>query len=160
MKVLLKSIVVCAVLGTTVGATPVESRHDQIAKLVVQIQRADYEGDRDSLRRLYNELEPFVADKKFGAKVRYWLGFALWRRAFNGTTASANEIEDDLTLAAGEFEKAVAAGLLGSPTQNRSGIVLAKHPSTPLHPKRHGTSNRVNAKVVSITQGRGSCATR
>jgi hypothetical protein len=108
VRVLLKSIVVCALLLATVEATRLDSRRDHIARLVVQIQRADYEGDRASLRRLYNELEPFVSDKKVGARVRYWRGFALWRRAFNGTTASANEIEDDLILAAGEFEKALA----------------------------------------------------
>jgi hypothetical protein len=108
VKIWLNLIVLFGVLVTTAGAAPVESRHDQITKLVVRIQRADYEGDRESLKRLYSDLEPFVSDKKFGAKVRYWRGFALWRRAFNGTTASANEIEDDLTLAAGEFEKAVA----------------------------------------------------
>lgn len=108
MRIWLELIVLCGVLVATAEAAPVESRHDQIAKLVVQIQRADYEGDRESLKRLYKDLEPFVSDKKFGAKARYWRGFALWRRAFNGTTASANEIEDDMTIAVDEFEKAVA----------------------------------------------------
>ncbi|MGH9960169.1 MAG: hypothetical protein ACREBC_24110, partial [Pyrinomonadaceae bacterium] len=61
--------------GTSVAETR-ESPGEQIAKLVVQIQRADYEGDRLALKRLFNDLAPFADDKEFGAKVRYWRGFA------------------------------------------------------------------------------------
>jgi len=67
----LKWIALCVVLVASVVAAPLESRRVQITKLVVQIQRADYEGDRAELKRLYTALEPFVDDKKLGAKVRY-----------------------------------------------------------------------------------------
>ena len=80
----------------------------EVVRIITEIKRADYEGDRTALRHLYDELAPFVDDKAIGDKIHYWRGFALWRRAFNGTTASANEIEDDLILAAAQFEKAVA----------------------------------------------------
>ncbi len=82
--------------------------HKSVVSIVTQIQRADYEGDRAALKRLYEDLAPFADDNKFGAKVHYWRGFAMWRRAIQGTSASATEIEQDLTSAVSEFEKAAA----------------------------------------------------
>src|SRR5258708_29442955 len=106
----LKQIAMCIVLAGTVVGASLESRRDQIAKLVVQIQRADYEGDRAALRRLYNELAPFADDKELGTKVRYWRGFALWRRALNGFNESVDrsELEQDLKQAVREFDAALA----------------------------------------------------
>ena len=105
----LKWIALCVVLVASVVAAPLESRRVQITKLVVQIQRADYEGDRAELKRLYTDLEPFVDDKKLGAKVRYWRGFAMWRRALNGSNekVDATELEQDLKQAVNEFEAAM-----------------------------------------------------
>lgn len=88
---------------------PLDTRREKITKIVSQIQRADYEGDRSTLRRLYNELTLFADDKKLGAKVRYWRGFAMWRRALNGSNVSASptELADDLIQAITEFEAAI-----------------------------------------------------
>ena len=110
MSAFLKSIVFFAVLFTSVGAVHGKPGREQITALVVQIQRADYEGDRSTLQRAYKELEPFVNDKKFGAKVRYWRGFALWRRAINGSNEKVDpkELEQDLKLAVSEFEASIA----------------------------------------------------
>ena len=110
MRVFMKPMVFFAVLLTSVGSTFLKPRKEQITTLVVQIQRADYEGDRATLQRAYNELEPFVNDKKFGAKVRYWRGFALWRRAINGANEKVDpkELEQDLKLAVSEFEASMA----------------------------------------------------
>ncbi len=106
----LKQIAICIVLAGTVVGASLESRRDQIAKLVVQIQRADYEGDRAALRRLYNDLAPFAKDKESGAKVQYWRGFALWRRALNGLNESvdAHDTEQDLKQAVSEFDAAIS----------------------------------------------------
>ena len=107
---LVKLLAICTVLaGAAVGA-PLDSQREHIAKLVVQIQRADYEGDRPTLRRLYQELAPFVDDKELGPKVRYWRGFAQWRRAFNGFNDSVapGELQQDLKQATSEFEEAIA----------------------------------------------------
>lgn len=78
--------------------------------VVKQIQRADYEGDRAALSHLYEELAPFAGDKVIGSKVRYWRGFALWRRALNGFNESADheDLKRDLTMALSEFEKSIA----------------------------------------------------
>ncbi len=104
-----KLAVLCVIVTGVAVAFPGESRREQITKLVVRIQRADYEGDRAALRQLYNDLSTFADDKEFGAKVRYWRGFALWRRAVNGANENAapSELEQDLKLAAGEFEAAM-----------------------------------------------------
>jgi tetratricopeptide (TPR) repeat protein len=81
-----------------------------VTKIVVQIQQADYEGDRAALKRLYGELEPFVSDQQLASRVRYWRGFALWRKALNGfnDNATTKELEEDLTQALGEFDEAMA----------------------------------------------------
>lgn len=97
------------VVGTAVGA-PLESRREAVIKLVVSVKRADYEGDRAALKRLYEELTPFAGDDELGTKVRYWRGFALWRRAINGFNDSVApvELQQDLDQAAREFEAAIA----------------------------------------------------
>jgi hypothetical protein len=98
-----------ALLLSAYEAPPLESARERVNKLVVQIQRADYEGDRVALNRLYQDLTPFADDKKLGAKGRYWRGFAMWRRALNGFNDGAEpaELEQSLKLAVGEFEAAL-----------------------------------------------------
>jgi len=91
------------------AAKPKDQRK-HVTRLVVQIQRADYAGDRAALKRLYQDLAPFAADNEIGAKVRYWRGFALWRRALNGFNDSVDrgELEADVKQAVAEFNAAVA----------------------------------------------------
>lgn len=90
--------------------SPRSTDHASAAAIVKQIQRADYEGDRAALKRLYGELEPLVEDSLIGSRVRYWRGFALWRRALNGFNelADRSDLEQDLTVALAEFEKAAS----------------------------------------------------
>ena len=80
---------------------------EQVIKLVTAIQRADYEGDRPALHRLYSELDPFVETKELASRVHYWRGFALWRRAFNGFNESADpkDLAEDLERAVREFQQ-------------------------------------------------------
>ena len=84
------------------------SAREQVIKVATQIQRADYEGDRIALKRLYGELTPFVENRELGSRVRYWRGFALWRRALNGFNDSVDskEQEADLRQALDEFADA------------------------------------------------------
>jgi hypothetical protein len=105
-------LLACVALGP--AAAPggsAQPTREAVTKIVVQIQRADYEGDRAALKRLYGELTPFVEDKELASRVRYWRGFALWRRAVNGFNDSVDpkEQEADLTLAVDEFNKAAAS---------------------------------------------------
>lgn len=108
--IVLTLAVICApAFGIAEGA-PTNSRRKAIASLVVKIQRADYEGDRPALKRLFEDLGSFSDDKELGTKVRYWRGFAMWRRALNGFNDSVDrsEIEQDLNQAVSEFDQAVA----------------------------------------------------
>jgi hypothetical protein len=95
-----------------VAASAAETPREQAIKIVAQIQRADYEGDRTALKRLYGELSPFAddKDKTFASRVLYWRGFALWRRSINGFNDSADpkELEQDLMQAMDDFNKANA----------------------------------------------------
>jgi hypothetical protein len=96
-------------LFAAMGLSAVETQREQVIKIVTQIKRADYEGDRTALKRLYGELTPFVEDKDLASRVRYWRGFALWRRSINGFNDSVDpkELEQDLMQAVDEFNKAV-----------------------------------------------------
>src|SRR5580704_11912159 len=60
------------------------SARKSAVSIVIKIQRADYEGDRAALNKLYDELVPFADQPEFASRVRYWRGFAKWRRAING----------------------------------------------------------------------------
>ena len=109
MKRALATATILIALGSTaLGEIDTASR---VANAVVQIQRADYEGNRTELKRLYEELAPFAENKTIGSRVRYWRGFALWRRALNGFNDSVDpkELEQDLETAAQEFKAAAAA---------------------------------------------------
>jgi hypothetical protein len=83
---------------------------DAIIHIVTQIQRADYEGDRATLKRLHDELTPIPEDSKLASRVLYWRGFAMWRRAINGfnETPTPNDLEDDLKQAVADFKDAIA----------------------------------------------------
>jgi hypothetical protein len=92
-------------------ARPLGAEREALIKIVVQIQKADYEGDRPALQRLYGELTSFTENKEFASRVLYWQGFALWRKAINGFNDNVDnkEQELDLTQAAEEFEKSSSA---------------------------------------------------
>ena len=95
---------------STAVAAPEEKVREQVNQIVSRIQRADYEGDRPALQRLCYDLASYTEDKDLGAKVRYWRGFALWRRAINGGNEKVppQEMEADFKNAVNEFESAVA----------------------------------------------------
>jgi len=82
---------------------------DRVAKIVVQIQRADYQGDRAAIKRLYADLAPYMGDEETASRVRYWRGFALWRRAINGFNDSVDpkELQQDLEGGIAEFNEAL-----------------------------------------------------
>jgi hypothetical protein len=106
----LRLVAALAAFAAAASAAPAERPRETVLKLVAQIQRADYEGNRPALQSLYADLEPFIADEKLASRVRYWRGFALWRRAINGfnESADAKDLEHDLTQATAEFKESVA----------------------------------------------------
>jgi hypothetical protein len=87
-----------------------EQTRDLIIRIVTEIQRADYEGDRPALKRLHDELAPIPEDNQLASRVLYWRGFALWRRAINGFNESPTptDLEADLTQAVTDFNDAIA----------------------------------------------------
>ena len=104
---LLLVLVSCA----TPEAQAPASRHDQAAAIAAQVRRADYEGDRAALRRHFDALAPLAADVSIRARVHYWRGFAMWRRAINGFNDDAPpaELAGDLAQSLDAFESAAAA---------------------------------------------------
>lgn len=89
-------------------ASPTDARQ-MVIQIVHRIQRADYEDDRAALKRLHDELSPFVADRDLGVHVLYWRGFAMWRRALNGFNdhADPKELAEDLRQCVVDFRDAL-----------------------------------------------------
>ncbi|HYK43075.1 MAG TPA: hypothetical protein VE007_11850 [Thermoanaerobaculia bacterium] len=79
-----------------------------LTTLVAKIQKADYEGDRNTLASLAPALDPYVSAGPLASRALYWRGFALWRRAMNGFNENADpkDLERDLTAAAKDFAAA------------------------------------------------------
>lgn len=77
--------------------------------LVAQIRKADYEGNRAELARLFVQMAPYTEGPD-ASRARYWLGFAMWRRALNGFNDKADPAEPsaDLKSAIQEFEQSFA----------------------------------------------------
>jgi len=91
------------------AAIPANDVREQAARIVAQIQRADYLGDRTAMQRGYDELKPFINDQKLASRIRYWRGFAQWRRAINGFNDAVDpkELARDLNSALDEFRAAI-----------------------------------------------------
>ena len=92
---------------------PGAGARDKVAGIVAKIVQADYGDDRSALRRLYDELAPYTAqtgEARFLSRVRYWRGFALWRRVLNGFNDKSprEEQEADLAGCVAEFDEALA----------------------------------------------------
>lgn len=107
---LLAAAMILTISTSVAFGAPAAADRDSVLKIVTQIQRADYEGDRPALKRLFGELGPYIADAQLGSRVQYWRGFALWRRSMNGFNEAADpkELEEDLNQAVVEFDSAAA----------------------------------------------------
>ena len=99
----------CGVTCSSIQATSVNETRDQVAAIISQIQHADYTGDQAAMQRGYEQLKPFLENNELGSRVRYWRGFAQWRRAMNGFNDAVDkkEQEKDLNAALDEFKIAL-----------------------------------------------------
>jgi hypothetical protein len=94
---------------SVIGTISAEDAREKAVRIVAQIQRADHEGDQAAMQRGYDDLKPFLEDQKLASRIRYWRGFAQWRRATNGFNDSADpkELEQNLKNALDEFKIAM-----------------------------------------------------
>ena len=85
------------------------SGEDRVVQLVEQIRQADYAGDRRALRELHAQLAAAPTGSSPRSLVRYWQGFALWRRAINGfnETPTPTDLDADALAAGEDFEAAL-----------------------------------------------------
>ena len=102
---LVATFISLSVIGTARSNDTVK----QIARIVAQIQHADYAGDRAAMQKGCDDLKPFLEDKEIVSRIRYWRGFAQWRRAINGFNDSVDpkELGQDLKTALDEFKIAM-----------------------------------------------------
>jgi len=75
--------------------------------LIQRILRADYTADRQELDRLYRETDSWLGEKAIESRVRYWKGFAKWRRAINGANEknTPDDLAADCEVAADELRR-------------------------------------------------------
>jgi hypothetical protein len=137
------------------AAQPAATVRKTAADIVIRIQRADYEGDRATLQRLHDELTPLAAssdDRHVTSRVRYWQGFALWRRALNGFTDSATpaELERDLQLAIEQFEKSVEAD--AAFVDSKLGIASCLGNIAALHGKDQARVQKLLPRIIQLTK--------
>ena len=61
------------------------------------------------MQKGYDDLKPFLEDEELASRIRYWRGFAQWRRAINGFNDSVDpkELEQDLKTALDELKIAM-----------------------------------------------------
>jgi len=99
------SLVVLA-LTTLTASADIRKR---AAAIISEIQRADYEGDRVTLKKSCDALAPLLDNETLVSRIHYWRGFALWRSAINGFNDAVNpqELEHDLRRAVEEFKAAL-----------------------------------------------------
>jgi hypothetical protein len=107
--VLTSTVFASAQTQPQVKAAPSPAR-DSAVRLVEQIKRSDYEGDRAALKRLHAELTPSSDSKNLASREFYWRGFALWRRAINGfnETPTPTDLQDDLNGAIADFNDSLS----------------------------------------------------
>jgi hypothetical protein len=114
MKTSLALLMTVSLLAASAAAkktAETAGKRETVAKIAERIRKADYEGDRDALAKLANEMTPWVQEAPpLASRALYWRGFALWRRALNGFNekADAKELEKDLSAAASDFTDASA----------------------------------------------------
>ena len=103
------TLVTTFVLFSVIPITRASDTARQVAPIVAQIQHADYAGDRDAMQKGYDDLRPFTEDKELASRIRYWRGFAQWRRAINGFNdpVDPKELEQNLETAVDEFKIAM-----------------------------------------------------
>ena len=91
------------------AATRADDAREQAAHIVAQIQHGDYAGDQAAMQKGYDELTPFLENKELVSRIRYWRGFAQWRRAINGFNDKVDpkKLEGQLNLALDEFKAAL-----------------------------------------------------
>jgi len=103
------ALVAAFVSLSSIHTTRANDTAKQVAPIVAQIQHADYTGDQAAMQKGYDDLKPFLEDKELASRIRYWRGFAQWRRAINGFNDSVDrdELEQDLKTALDEFKIAM-----------------------------------------------------
>jgi hypothetical protein len=103
------ALLVTFVSLSAVSATRANDAAKQVAPIVAQIQHADYEGDRAAMQKGFDDLKPFLEDKELASRIRYWRGFAQWRRAINGFNDAVDpkELEQNLNTALDELKIAM-----------------------------------------------------
>jgi tetratricopeptide (TPR) repeat protein len=107
-----QQLIAAVILGSlsTSNAASYSDARKEAAQIVSELQRADYEGNQVTMQKCHDQLTPLLKNTEIASCVRYWQGFAMWRKAINGFNDSVdpNELEQDLDRAIEEFKQSIA----------------------------------------------------
>jgi len=111
---MLRASIICALIAIAASARAQSQpdakqsspARDAAIKIVEQIKRADYEGNRPALQQLHGQLTAPTGNAVLASRIDYWRGFALWRRAINGfnETPTPTDLQEDLNGAIADFK--------------------------------------------------------
>ena len=149
-KTILAVTLILSPLATTLAA---DTPRAQAIEIVARIQRADYEGDRTTLQKCYEQLTSLLDNKELAARIRYWRGFALWRDAINGfneTSPNPSELEQLLMKAVDEFKAALASdpGFVDA----KVGIISCLGYVTYIHRKEPDRAKELVAQIMPMVE--------
>jgi hypothetical protein len=93
--------------GSGSGPAAVDPKVQRLQGWIREVMSADYAGDRAALDRLYLEADAYLADTTVESRVRYWKGFAKWRRAMNGANEeiTPTDLASDVEVAADQLRR-------------------------------------------------------
>ena len=104
-----RNLLILVAFPVCAWATETNDSTEKIAGIVTEIQHGDYAGDQAAMQKGYDELTPFLENKQLASRLRYWRGFAQWRRAINGFNdkVDSKELVQQLNTALDEFKAAI-----------------------------------------------------
>jgi hypothetical protein len=100
-----------ASVGAKAAAPESGATEKSVLRVITQIRHSDYGGDQAGMKKGFDDLAPFLKNSALAARVHYWRGFAMWRRAVNGFNDKVDpkELEQDLEQARNEFTESLKA---------------------------------------------------
>ena len=129
-----------------------DAAREQATQIVARIQRADYEGDRPTLKKCYDELAPLLENKELASQIRYWRGFARWRDGINAGNETVDPLEMEKLFLAGADEFKAALVIDPSFVDAKVGIISCLGHVVYFHRKEQERAQELVTQIMPIVK--------